>query len=147
MSGEFNKPTSWTTSKKSVRSRSWNVPDPIEKRPRDETTQKTSVNNVEAKAVNLSECWTGTTRFQIRRTRLLERNKWVSGRPSKFKTRLDSIWPGAWTQLPKNQKKKHEIKEWENKIPSFKQHTHKESYEVSTDDKDYLKVNAADVRS
>ena len=54
----------------------------------------------------------------------------------------------AWSldTIIQESKKKQEIKEWENKIPSFKQHTHKESYEVSTDDKDYLKVNA-DVRS
>ena len=41
--------------------------------------QKNMINDTwtEAKAVNLSECWTGTTRIQILRTRLLEGYKWV----------------------------------------------------------------------
>ena len=61
---------------------------------------QTSINNVsidlwtEAKGVTLSEEWTGTTGFQILRTRLLAGNKWVDGRLAKMQntTRPDSLW-------------------------------------------------------
>ena len=54
----------------------------------------------EAMGINLSEEWTGTTRFQILRTRHLEGYKWVKGRSTKIQetTRPDSFWPVAWTQ-------------------------------------------------
>ena len=101
----------------------------------------------ETKAVNLSECWTGTTRIQILRTRLLEGYKWVTWRPTKFKTtRLDSILPGAWTQLPKKQKEQ-QMQEWRE------EHTKLQAVPASgkfarcrLDNKDFLKVNA-DARS
>ena len=68
-----------------------------------------SINDIwtEAKGVNLSEEWSGTTRFWILRTRLPEGYKWVDGRPTKIQntTRPDRIWPEAWTQLPKEQKR------------------------------------------
>ena len=70
---------------------------------------QTSINNVsehiindiwtEAKGVNLSEEWTGDTRFQILRTRLPEGYKRVNGRHAKIpKTiRPDNKWLEAWT--------------------------------------------------
>ena len=56
---------------------------------------------------------TGSTRFQILRTRLPEGYKWVVGRPTKIQktTRADRIWPEAWTQLSKKQQET-KIAEW-----------------------------------
>ena len=79
---------------------------------------QTSVNNISehtdsdiwtaANGVNISEKWTGTTRFQILRTRLPEGLRRVNGRPTKIQktTRPDSIWPEAWTRLSQNQRDK-----------------------------------------
>ena len=59
----------------------------------------------EAKGVNLSEEWTGTTRFQILCTRPPEGYKWVNERPTNIQktTRPDGIWPSVWTQLSQKQ--------------------------------------------
>ena len=67
----------------------------------------------EAKGVNLLEEWTGTTRFQILRSRLLEGYKWVIERPTKIQktTRPDSIRLEAWIPFSKKQKEA-EIAEW-----------------------------------
>ena len=54
----------------------------------------------EATGVNIPEEWTGTARFLILRTRLLEGFKCSSGKLSKIqKTNIpDSRWPEVWTQ-------------------------------------------------
>ena len=98
-------------------------------------------NWTEAMDVNLSEDWTGTTRFQILRTRL-EGYIWVSGRPTKIQkiTRPDSIWPQAWMQLSKDSSNNVQI--GRKSMPNCRQHTAKQIYEVSIDSKDNLKVIA-----
>ena len=113
---------------------------------------QTSINNVpaniindiwtEAKGVNLSEVWTGTTRFQILRTRLLREYKWVTGRHTKIQktTRPESFGLEAWTKLRQETSGNH-IAEWAEE--SAKLHAARRNrgiYEVSTDDKDYFNV-------
>ena len=74
-----------------------------------------------AKGVNLSEEWTGTSRFQILRTRLPEGYEWVDGRPMKIQktTRSDSKWPEASTQLSKEQT---QLQNGPTNVPNCKQH-------------------------
>ena len=62
------------------------------------------------KDVSLLDGWSGTTRFEFLRTRLLEGDKWVAGSPINVQkwTRAESIWLEAWTQLSKKiQEQKH----------------------------------------
>ena len=58
----------------------------------------------EAKGINFSKEWAGTTRFHILRTRLPEGYMWVTERPMTIPkpTRGESIWSEAWTQLSRN---------------------------------------------
>ena len=105
---------------------------------------QTSFNNVsqniiidfwtEAKGVTLFEEWTGITRFQIPRTRLLEGYKWVNGRPTKIPntTRPDSL-----QNVSKKQGKS--IAEWPEENAKLQAaRRNRGIYEVLTDDKDYF---------
>ena len=99
----------------------------------------------EAKGVNLSEVWNGTTRLQILRTRLLEGHKWVNGRPAKspkdHQTRqyIYGLKPGYG--LPRNKDKTNA--EWAQKGAKLQAARRDRGiYEVLTDDKHYFKVIA-----
>ena len=88
-----------------------------------------------------SEEWTGTTRFQILRTRLPEGYNWVDGRPMTIQktTRPDSKWPEASTQLSKEQT---QLQNGQTNVRNCKQHAATGIHEVLTDDKDYFNVIA-----
>ena len=78
----------------------------------------------EAKSLNLSEVWTGTTRFQILRARLPEGYKRESGKPTKSKkttTRPDNILPEAWTQLSQETKRKTPLQDVQKKVQNCTQ--------------------------
>ena len=106
--------------------------------------QRTNDTWTEAKGVNLSEEWTGTTRFQILRTRLPDRHKWVNGRPQKIQetTRLDRKWPESWTQLTKKQKENYIAKWAEQSAKLQAARRNRGIYEVLTNSKDQFKVIA-----
>ena len=57
---------------------------------------------------SLSDTWTGTTSFTIRREQPPEGQTWIEGRLTKIQstsTRPDNVWPEMWTKMSKKQKK------------------------------------------
>ena len=93
-----------------------------------------------------SEEWTGTTRFQIPRTRLLEGYKWVTGRRTKPNRLPDQTIYGLKLGHDAQRNKKKHIAEWAEKNAKLQAaRRNRGILEVLTDDKDYLKV-IADVR-
>ena len=79
----------------------------------------------EAKDVNLSEVWKGDDKIpdlSIKK-RLLERSKWVNGRPTKIQktARPDSMWLEASTQWSKKQED-NVLQTEQKKVPNCMQH-------------------------
>ena len=77
----------------------------------------------EAKEVNLSVEWTGSTRFQIPRTRVLEGYKWFFGRPTKIqKTTSQSENGFKLGHKYQRNKKNQKLQNGQNKMSNSKQH-------------------------
>ena len=98
----------------------------------------------EAKSLNLSEVWTGTTRFQILRARLPEGYKRESGKPTKSKKQLPDqtiFCLKLGRSYPKKQSGKRNCR-MEESAKLHAARRNKRIYEVSFGDKDVLKVTA-----
>ena len=98
----------------------------------------------EAKGVNLSEEWTGTTRFQILRTRFPEGYKWVAGGPYEDQEDHQTRQCVAWS-LDTFTPKQKETQFAEREEEGAKLHAARRNrgiYVASTDDKVCFKVIA-----